>query len=124
MTEEKTQLWETNRFAAVREIWKVFKSSLSKHVAPTEFLSIDQTLYPTRKQINFRQYNSNKTHRYGFLLNSFHDSRFPYIYKAVPYPAKSKAGDVLHYIKSVIDYINYLVTEMEADKPIAGRTIV
>ena len=54
-------------------------------------------------------------------MNSFHESRFPYTQKAVPYPAKSKAGDVLHYIKSAIGYINYLVTEMEADKPIAGR---
>ena len=77
-----------------------------------------------RKQITFRQYSSNKTHRYGFLLNSFHDSRFPYTYKAVPYPAKSKAGDVLHYIKSAIDYTNCLLTEMETDKPIADREIV
>ena len=77
-----------------------------------------------RNQITFRQYSSYKTHRYGFLLNSFHDSRFPYTYKAVSYPAKSKAVDVLHYIKSAIDYTNYFLTEMEADQPIAGKTIV
>ena len=121
--QERIQLWETNRFAAVREIWKVFNLNLSKHVAPTEYLSIDETLYPMRKQITFRQYSSNKKHRYGFPLNSFNDSRFPYTYKAVPYAAKSKAGYVFYYMKSTIDYINYLVTEMEVDEPIAGRTI-
>ena len=73
--------------------------------------------------MTFRQYSSNKKHRYGFLLNSFNDSRFPYTYKVVPYAAKSKAGYIFYYMKSTIDYINYLVTEMEVDEPIAGRTI-
>ena len=30
--QERTQLWETDRFAAVREIWEIFNSNLSKHV--------------------------------------------------------------------------------------------
>ena len=32
--QERTQLWETDRFAAVREIWEIFNSNLSKHVSP------------------------------------------------------------------------------------------
>ena len=44
--QEGTELWETNRFAVVKEIWEIFNSSLSKHVAPSEYLSIVQTLYP------------------------------------------------------------------------------
>ena len=40
--QERTQLWETDRFAAVREIWVIFNSGLSKHVAPLEYLSIDE----------------------------------------------------------------------------------
>ena len=40
--QEITQLWETGRFAAVREIWEMFNSNLSKHVAPSEYLSIDE----------------------------------------------------------------------------------
>ena len=34
---ERTQLWETDRFAAVREIWEIFNSNLSKLVAPSEY---------------------------------------------------------------------------------------
>ena len=72
-----------------------------------------------RQQIVFQQYNPNKPHRYGLLLNN---ARFPYTYKAVQYAAKPKAGDGPYYLKSNIDYIKYLVTKMEADQPITGRT--
>ena len=86
--QKRTQLRETDRFAAVREIWEIFNSNLSKHVAPSEYVSIDETLYPMRQQIACHQYNPNKPHRYGLLLKSLHDARFPYTYKAVPYAAK------------------------------------
>ena len=52
---KKEQLWETDRFAAVREIWEIFNSNLSKHVAPSEYFSTDETLYPMRQQVPFRQ---------------------------------------------------------------------
>ena len=90
---ERTQLWETDRFVAVREIWEIFSSNLSKHVEPSEYLSIDETLYPMRPQIAFHQDNPNKTHRYGLLLKSLNDARFFYSCKIVPYTAKPKAGD-------------------------------
>ena len=120
---ERTQLWETDRFAAVREIWEISISNLSKHVAHSEHLSIDETLYTIRQQIAFRHYNPNKPHRYGLLLKSLKDARFPYIYKAVPYAAKPKAGDDPYYFKSTIDCIKHLVTEMDVYQPLTGRTI-
>ena len=55
--QERTQLWETDRFAAVRQIWEIFNSKLSKHVPPSEYFSIDEELYPMRQQISLRQYN-------------------------------------------------------------------
>ena len=101
--QERTQLWETDRFAAVKEISEIFNSNFSKHVAPSEYLSIDEILYPMRQQIAFRQCNPNKPHRYGLLLKELNDARFPYTYKAVPYSAKSKARDGPYYLKSTID---------------------
>ena len=79
-----------------------------------------------RQQIAFRQHNPNKPHLYGLLLKLLNNARFPYTYKAVPYAAKSNAGDGPYYLKSAIDYIRYSVTEMEADQPITdpSRTIV
>ena len=121
--QERKQLRETERFAAAREIMEIFNSNLSKHVAPSEYLSIDDILYPIRQQIAFRQYNPNKPRRYGLLLKPLNDARFPCSFKPVPYSEKPKAGDGLYYLKSTIDYIKYLVTEMEAHQPITGRTI-
>ena len=34
--QERTRLWETDRSTAVREIWKIFNSNLSKHISPSE----------------------------------------------------------------------------------------
>ena len=41
--QERKQRWETDRFAAVREIWEIFNSNLPKHVAPSEYLSTETT---------------------------------------------------------------------------------
>ena len=57
------------------------------------------------------------------LFKSLNDARFPYTYKDVLYVAKPKAEDGPYNLKSTIDYIKYLVTEMEADQPITGRNI-
>ena len=120
--QERTQLWETDRFKNVRETTKIFNSNLQIYI-PSEFILIDEALYPMRQQIFFRQYNSNLQHCYGFLLKSLNDVRFPYTYKAVPYAGKPKAGDDSYYLKSIIDYIKYLLTEMLADQLFTCRTI-
>ena len=43
--------------------------------------------------------------------------------KAVPYAVKPEADNGPYYLKSTIDYIKYLVTELETDQPITDRTI-
>ena len=67
-----------------------------------------------RKQIVFRKYNPNKPHGYGLLLKSLNDTRFPYTSKAVPYVEKPKVVCGSCYLKSTIDYIKCLPTEIEA----------
>ena len=76
-----------------------------------------------RKQIDFRKYNPNKPHGYGLLLKSLNDTRFPYTSKAVPYVEKPKVVCGSCYLKSTIDYIKCLLTEIEAGYPITDRTI-
>ena len=75
------------------------------------------------QQTVFHHYNPNKPHRYGLLLKSLNDARFPYIYKAVPCAAKQKTGDGPYYLKSTIDCIKYLVIAMEAVQHITIRNI-
>ena len=70
-----------------------------------------------RRKIAFHQYNLYEQHHYGLLLKSLNDARFSYTHKALPHAAKPKTGDCPYYLKSTIDYIKYLVTEMECDQP-------
>ena len=55
---------------------------------PSEYLSIDETLYPYRGNVKFRQYNSSKPARYGLLYRSISDSRVPYTYFTLAYAGK------------------------------------
>ena len=87
----------------------LFISNLGKYVAPSEHLTIDEILYPMQHQITFRQYNPSKPQKYGVLLKSLNDARFPYTYKALPYATKPTAGDEPFYISSPADYIKNLV---------------
>ena len=70
--------WPTDRFAAMRALWELFNSNHGRYVAPSEYLTFGETLYPMQHQIAFRQYNPNKPHKYGVLLKSLKDARFSY----------------------------------------------
>ena len=120
---DRAELWPTDRFAAARNIFEAFNRNCSKFVIPSEFLAIDETLYPMRHQIAFRQYNPNKPHQYGMLIKSLNDSRFPFTYKAAPYAGKPEQGDGLYYISATEDYVKYLVNETEKDTSLQGRNI-
>ena len=51
--------WEKDRFAAFRDVFEKFNSNnCSKHFIPQDYLSIDETLYPMRSQIGFKQFNT------------------------------------------------------------------
>ena len=86
--EERARNWQSDRFAAMRTVWELYNTNLGKYVAASEYLTIDETLYPMRHQIAFRQYNPSKPHRYGLLWKSLNDARYPYTYKSIPYAAK------------------------------------
>ena len=114
--------WPTNRFAAMRPVWELFNSNLDKYVAPSEYLTIDET-YPIQHRIAFCQYNPNKPHKYGVLIKSLNDAHFPCTYKALPYAAKSAAGDGPFYISSTADYIKNLAIRTKEQVRLDGRNI-
>ena len=53
----RRERWVTDWFAAFRNIFEEFNDNCSKHLIPSEYLSMDETLYPMRTRIAFRQYN-------------------------------------------------------------------
>ena len=78
-------------------------------------MTIDETLYPMRHQIAFRQYNPNKPHKYGPLCKSLNDASLSFTYKTTPYAGKPTNGDGLYYIDCIKNYVKYLVNTTEKD---------
>lgn len=103
--------WSTDCFVAMRPVWGLFNYNLTKCIAPSKFLTIDETLYPIKHQITFKQYNPNKPHTNDLLWKSLNNDPFCYTYKAVPYAAKTSARDSPYYINATVYYIKYLITE-------------
>ena len=54
----------------------------------TNFLFLDETLYPMRNQVVFKQCNTNKPVRYGLLFKSVNSARYLYKYVTSPYSGK------------------------------------
>ena len=50
-----------------------------------DYLSLDETLYPMRTQISFKQYNQNKPAKCWLLLKAINAARYPYIFIAASY---------------------------------------
>ena len=59
--------WQHDRFAAFGEIFEEFNENCGKFLVPDDYLSLDETLYPTRTQISFKQFNPSKPAKYGML---------------------------------------------------------
>ena len=67
-TDTRNDRWKSDRFAAFREILEHFNDNCTEMLVPGSYLSIDETLYPMRHQIAFRQYNPDKPAKYGLLI--------------------------------------------------------
>ena len=89
---------------------------------PSEYLAIDETLYPYRGSIKLRQYNPNKPAKYGLLYRSISDSTIPYTYFTLPYAGKPEAPNQ-YYVTGTDKYTEYLVESLKKQVDISGRNI-
>ena len=76
--ETRTERLKKDRFAAIRNIFEKFNNNRGKYIIHDDLLSIDETLYPMRNKVVFKQFNSNKPTKYGLLFKSINASRYPY----------------------------------------------
>ena len=66
--EDREERWEHDRFSAIHEFFEHCNENFAKGLVPEDYLSIDETLYPMRTQIGFKQYNSDKPAKYGIIF--------------------------------------------------------
>ena len=116
--------WRVDRFTAIRDIFNMFNKRCALLRIPTEFLSIDETLYPYRGKIQIRQYNPNKPAKYGLLYRSLSDAKLPYTYFTLPYAGKpNEVTEDSYYVTGTDNYTIYLVEGMSKFCDIRGRNI-
>ena len=59
--------WKNDKFACMREIFEAMNSRNASMRCPSALLAVDETLYPYRGHIGFKQYNPQKPAKYGLL---------------------------------------------------------
>ena len=119
----RDERWKFDRFAAFREFFESFNNECMTCVVPGDYLSLDETLYPMRTQIGFKQYNPNKPAKYGLLFKSINAARYPYTFIAAPYSGKPVEEGGEYYIQGTENIVKYLVERLESKVQLNGRNI-
>ena len=119
----REQRWKNDRFAAIRELFETFNKNCSKCILPEEYLCIDETLYPTRNKISFRQYNPSKPAKYGLLFKLINAVTYTYTHCIIPYCGKPTEEPTTYYVKGVEDTVKYLVQNLQDHVDVQGRNI-
>ena len=113
--ETRNDPWENDKFACMRELFENMNERNARMRHPSPLLAIDETLYPYRRHIGFKQYNPNKPAKYGLLYRSFCDSSIPYTNYSLPYagkPEKAEDPAAKYYIFGIDEYTKYLINEL------------
>ena len=85
-----TEHWEADHFATVRKLFELFSQNCGLALIPDDLLSIDETLYPMKNRISFKQFNPNKPVKSGLLFKSINGARYPYSFVSTQYCGKPK----------------------------------
>ena len=108
----------------MRKFFDKFNENCAKLKISTEFVSIDETLYPYRGKTQIRQYNPNKLAKYGLFCRSISDPKLAYLYFTLPYAGKpEEITDESVYVTGTDNYTKYLVKGLEKQTNIQGRNI-
>ena len=76
---------------------------------PSDYLSLDETLYIMRTQISFKQFNPSKPARYGLLFKSVDAARYLCTLTSSPYSGKSSEEGGKYHIQSTEAIVPYLI---------------
>ena len=112
--------WQHDRFAAFCKFLKNLTKT-GKFLVPDDYLSLDETLYPTRTQIIFKQFNPSKPAKYGMLYKSINAFRYPFTFSTAVYPCQSKAEPTSHYTPGTSQTVKYLIQNLECHTNLMGR---
>ena len=107
----------------MRYAFEECNKSFARVMIPECYLSLDETFYPMRTQIHFRQYNPDKPAKHGMLFKSINSATYPCTYQSHVYCGKPKGEPNEFYISGTENYIQYLVNKLSSYHDIRGRNI-
>ena len=102
-----TEGWKHDRFAAMRQIFIEYNKKFARALIPDNYLTTDETLYPMRNQILFKQYNPDKPAKYGMLYKSINSARYPFTHQSHVYCGKPEQESDESYVSGTINYVKY-----------------
>ena len=119
----REERWQHDRFAAMRQFFEAANDNFSSRLQPDAYLTIDETLYVTRTNIAFRQYNPNKPAKYGLLFKSVNAALIPYTFASAVYAGKPVNEPNEYYIKGTSNVVKSLVNRLSQRVDLSGRNI-
>ena len=119
----RNERWKQDRFAAIRDFFEQCNNNFAAALVPVDYITLDETLYPMRTQVNFKQYNPDKPAKYGMLFKSLNSGRYPYTYQSHVYCGKPEEQTGDFYVQGTINYIKYLVEKLSLHHSLHGRNI-
>ena len=115
--------WKKDRFTAFCEFFEKLNNQCMLVLAPVDYLSLDETLYPMRTQISFKQFNPSKPVKYGLLFKSVNVARYPYTFISSPYSGKPTEEGGQYYVQGTEAIVHYLTETLSTNSSSAGGNI-
>lgn len=113
-----------DKFAAAREIFESWNFNCGRALQCGPWLSLDETLYPSRNHISFKQYNKQKPAKYGILFKSINGATVPYTFNSHVYCGKPEGPEPHpHYVKGVSETVKKMLIELGTLQELRGRNV-
>ena len=116
--------WKQDKFSAIRDLFEQFNQNCSKHLIPNDYLFLDETLYPMRTHIGFKQFNPSKPAKYELLFKSINSARYSYTFVSLPYcgkPENTEGSE--YYVPGIENSVKYLINKLNSYVDLQGRNI-
>ncbi|KAJ8394926.1 hypothetical protein AAFF_G00040490 [Aldrovandia affinis] len=85
---------ETDHMAAFRYVWDCFLVNCRRQFIPSDCVTVDEQLVPSRGRCKFLQYMPSKPAKYGIEIFWMCDARIPYAIDAMVYTGRQPGEDV------------------------------
>ena len=121
--ENRSERWKHDRFAAIRDFFEKCNETFGAAIVPEDYISLDETLYPARKQVNLKQYNPEKLAKHGILFKSLNCARYSYTHQTHEYSGKPAQAPNEFCIQGTANSIKFLVQKLSMYHSLAGRNI-